>query len=114
MRYDDPNGDFGRQERQKMVLQAIVNKAASLQSVFAYRDVLDLVSDHVRTNLTFDEMKFIQKNYVDSFKEVESLSFQKGTDEMMQQIWYYLVDPAELEKLQTTLQEHLDKERTTQ
>ncbi len=114
MRYDDPNGDFGRQERQKMVLQAIVNKAASLQSVFAYREVLDLVSDHVRTNLTFDEMKFIQKNYVDSLKEVEFLSFQKGTDQTMQQIWYYLVDPTELEELQTTLQEHLDTERTTQ
>ncbi|MET0785707.1 MAG: LCP family protein [Paenisporosarcina sp.] len=114
MRYDDPNGDFGRQERQKMVLQAIVNKAASLQSVFAYREVLDLVSDHVRTNLTFDEMKFIQKNYVDSLKQVESLSFQKGSDQMMQQIWYYLVDPEELEQLQNVLQDHLDKEITTQ
>lgn len=114
MRYDDPNGDFGRQERQKMVLQAIVNKAASLQSVFAYRDVLDLVSNHVRTNLTFEEMKFIQKNYVDSLNNVESLSFQNGSDQTMQQIWYYLVDPAELEELQNVLQDHLGKERTTQ
>lgn len=114
MRYDDPSGDFGRQERQKMVLKAIVNKAASLQSVFAYREVLDLVSDHVRTNLTFNEMKFIQKNYVDSLKEVESLSFQNGSDQILQQIWYYLVDPAELEELQTVLKEHLNEEKTTQ
>ena len=113
MRYDDPNGDFGRQDRQKMVLQSIVNKAASLQSVFAYKEVLDLISDHVRTNLTFDEMKYIQKNYVDSFKNVESLSFQKGSDQVMQGIWYYLADPKELEQLQHILQNQLDKEKTT-
>jgi LCP family protein required for cell wall assembly len=114
MRYNDPNGDFGRQERQKIVLQAVVNKAASLQSVFAYREVLDLISDHVRTNLTFDEMRYIQKNYVGSLKNVETLSFEKGTDQMMQQIWYYLVDPEELKQHQNDLQQHLNKEITTQ
>lgn len=31
MRYDDPNGDFGRQERQRLVIEGILAKGLSLQ-----------------------------------------------------------------------------------
>ena len=33
MRYEDPRGDFGRQDRQKQVIQAVMRKGASLNSL---------------------------------------------------------------------------------
>ena len=35
MRYDDPEGDYGRQKRQKQVIEAIVNKSLSVSAVIA-------------------------------------------------------------------------------
>ena len=33
MRYEDPNGDFGRQERQRQVIQGVINRGASFSSL---------------------------------------------------------------------------------
>lgn len=109
MRYDDPNGDFGRQERQKDVLHAIFTRLVSIESFFAYRNLLDVVGDNVRTNLTFEEMKDIQKNYSTSLKNVEPLSFKNGGGQMINRVWYYMVEPEEFKGIQTELNDHLAK-----
>lgn len=108
MRYDDPNGDFGRQGRQKDVLHAIFTKLVSVESIFAYRNLLDVVGDNVRTNLTFDEMKEIQKNYSTSLKAVQPITFQNGKGEIKNKVWYYMTDPDELGDVQKELQQHLE------
>lgn len=41
MRYDDPRGDFGRQDRQKQVIEAIIKKGASFSSLVNYNDILE-------------------------------------------------------------------------
>ncbi|MEK4947777.1 LCP family glycopolymer transferase [Carnobacterium sp. FSL W8-0810] len=42
MRYDDPDGDSGRQERQRQVIQATREKVASFSTISNYQDVLSL------------------------------------------------------------------------
>jgi LCP family protein required for cell wall assembly len=108
MRYDDPNGDFGRQERQKIVLDAVTNKLTTLNSLWKYKELLGIVGENVRTNLSLDEMKTVSKNYKDALKDVESLSFQEGQGQIMQQIWYYMLDSQELKEIQNQLQTHLE------
>lgn len=108
MRYDDPNGDFGRQERQKIVLDAVTNKLITLNSLWKYKELLGIVGENVRTNLSLEEMKTISKNYKDALKDVESLSFQEGQGQIMQQIWYYMLDSQELKEIQNQLQTHLE------
>ena len=108
MRYGDPNGDFGRQERQKIVLDAIVNKLKSFNSVWKYKELLAVAGDQVRTNLTFDEMKTISTDYTYSFSNVESLSFQNGNGEKLKNVWYYMLDNEELEDAQLQLRTHLE------
>ncbi|MFX3674766.1 MAG: LCP family protein [Paenisporosarcina sp.] len=107
MRYDDPSGDFGRQERQKDVLHAIFTRLVSIESLFAYRNLLDVVGDNVRTNLTFEEMKDIRKNYSTSLKNVESLIFKNGGGKKLHHVWYFIADPHELEQIQNDLKDHL-------
>lgn len=107
MRYDDPNGDFGRQERQKETLRAIYEKLGTMDSLFSHRRLLDIVGENVRTNLTFEEMKDISKNYSSSLKNIDSYSFQKGNGQTIDQVWYYIVDSGELQHIQQELGEHL-------
>ena len=59
MRYEDPNGDYGRQERQRKVIEGIVQKVLSLNSVSNYQEILTAVSDNMKTDLSFDDMKKI-------------------------------------------------------
>jgi LCP family protein required for cell wall assembly len=109
MRYDDPKGDFGRQERQKETLRAIYEKVLSMDSLFSYRKLLDTVGENVRTNLTFEEMKDISKDYSGSLKNIDSYSFQEGNGQMIDHIWYYIVDSDELQHIQKELKDHLEQ-----
>jgi LCP family protein required for cell wall assembly len=63
MRYDDPKGDFGRQNRQKQVIQAILKEGASVNSLVNYRDIFNALGANVQTSMSFDEMVDVQANY---------------------------------------------------
>ncbi|MDO8565928.1 MAG: LCP family protein [Candidatus Moranbacteria bacterium] len=58
-RHNDPEGDFGRAKRQQQVIQAIKDKAFSLETflnVFAVNDLLDTLGENVRTDMPLDDM----------------------------------------------------------
>ncbi|WP_142827191.1 LCP family glycopolymer transferase [Planococcus soli] len=108
MRKQDPEGDFGRQNRQKQVIQAIMKEGASVNSLLNYRGIFDALGNNVRTNMTFDEMMDVQSNYRDAIDTVDQILVEDGTGETINGIWYYMMDDAELAEIQTTLKEHLD------
>lgn len=51
MRYDDPEGDYGRQKRQRAVIQKILNKLLALDSISSYRSILRAVSSNMQTDI---------------------------------------------------------------
>ncbi|WP_313892640.1 LCP family protein [Psychrobacillus sp.] len=108
MRMDDPLGDFGRQARQKQVLQAILREGASLNSLWNYKELLASLQQNIRTNMTFEQMVDIQKGYKNSLNQIDSLSFQKGEGKRIDGIWYYLMDENELSTVTKSLKEHLE------
>jgi len=63
MRYDDPKGDYGRQERQRQVIIALIKKAVSLSSLSNLDSILSTVSGNVKTNLPFRALQSIALNY---------------------------------------------------
>ncbi len=69
MRYEDPRGDFGRQDRQKQVIQAVLREGASFSSLVNYKNIFGAIGNNVRTNMTFDEMVDVQANYRDASEE---------------------------------------------
>jgi polyisoprenyl-teichoic acid--peptidoglycan teichoic acid transferase len=73
MRKADPRGDFGRQQRQRQVIQGVVNKGASFSSLTKFDDIFEALGKNVKTNITFDEMVNIQKNYQSAAKNIEQL-----------------------------------------
>lgn len=62
MRKEDPNGDFGRQERQKQLIQGILKEGASVSSLWQYKDIFNALGDNISTNLTFGQMMELQKS----------------------------------------------------
>lgn len=63
MRYDDPEGDYGRQKRQRQVITSIIKSAVSVKTLWNFGDILQTMSDNVQTDLTYNNMQTIQKNY---------------------------------------------------
>ncbi|HEX5563910.1 MAG TPA: LCP family protein [Sporosarcina sp.] len=110
MRMDDPRGDFGRQDRQKQVIQGVLQKGAKLSSLLKFKSIFDAIGNNVRTNMTFDEMVEVQKNYRDAAKSVEQIKFEKGEGKRMEGIWYYMMDSEELEVVKAELKAHLEME----
>nr|WP_263324587.1 LCP family protein [Neobacillus sp. Marseille-Q6967] len=107
MRYDDPNGDFGRQERQREIIQAVIKEGASLSSLSKFPEILEAVGSNVKTNLTFEQMVDIQKNYKDAGKNIEQLVLNsQGT--IIDNIYYGLVTIAEQKRIQDELKSQLE------
>ncbi|WP_434399835.1 LytR family transcriptional regulator [Planococcus sp. 11815] len=114
MRYEDPRGDFGRQDRQKQVIQGVMRKGASINSLWNYKDIFDALGQNVRTNMTFDEMVDVQRNYQDAVTNVDQMIVEDGYGETINGIWYYMMDDAELAEIQSTLKEHLELEQAAE
>lgn len=108
MRKQDPEGDFGRQNRQKLVLDSILNKASSLDAVLNYPKVFKALGENVRTNMSFREMVYVQNNYRDAAGTIEQLYFDQGSGQTIKGVWYYMMDEAELQEIRLILKEHLN------
>jgi len=107
MRYEDPRGDFGRQDRQKQIIEGVLRKGASLSGMMNYKSIFHSLGRNIRTNMTFDEIVDIQKNYRSALGKVERLHFRNGNGQMIDGIWYYVMDDEELLGITSELKEHL-------
>jgi len=107
MRYDDPRGDFGRQDRQKQVIEAIIKKGASFSSLANYNDILEAIGKNIKTNLTFEEMKQIQANYKEARRHIEQLHMQ-GKGQKINGVYYLIVSEEERAAISQRLKTHLE------
>lgn len=106
MRYEDPNGDYGRQERQRKVVMAIVNKALTFSNITKYQTILQAIESNVRTDLTWSDMKKITLDYRSSFGTIQSDQLQ-GEGFMQDGISYQGISDAELARVRLKLQQEL-------
>lgn len=107
MRYDDSRGDFGRQLRQREVIQGVIREGASLSSLTNYGDIFSALGNNIKTNLKFDEMIDIQKNYRSVAKSVEQMSL-KGSGTKIDKVYYLMVPDEEKQRVQNELKTHLE------
>ncbi|WP_431029540.1 LCP family protein [Lysinibacillus sp. LZ02] len=108
MRYEDPEGDFGRQNRQKQVIQGVLKEVISLNTAWNYQAIFKTLEKNVQINIMFEELLDIRKNYASSLKNMDQLYLTNGSGTMMNGIYYYMPNEAELETIQRLLQEHLE------
>ena len=108
MRYEDPKGDLGRNDRQRQVITSIIDKGARVSSITKFDNILDILGDNVKTNMTFQEMKDIQKNYKGARHNIQSTEI-KSSGEMIGGTYYGIVDATEKERVQNLLKEYLEQ-----
>jgi polyisoprenyl-teichoic acid--peptidoglycan teichoic acid transferase len=102
MRHLDNNGDFGRQARQRQVINAIVDKGANISSINKVDNVLEVLGDRVKTNMTFAEMKDIQKGYIGARKNKKTLEL-KGSGSKIGGVYYWVPTDESLKEVQNSL-----------
>ncbi|MDR7073188.1 LCP family protein required for cell wall assembly [Fictibacillus barbaricus] len=107
MRKQDPRGDFGRNERQRQVINSIIDEGAQLSSITKLGEILGVMGDNITTNMSFDEMKEIQSNYKGARKNVQSLEI-KGRGGKINGIYYFNVSDEEKKRISSLLKEQLE------
>ncbi|MFB4162263.1 LCP family protein [Alteribacillus sp. JSM 102045] len=107
MRHADPRGDFGRQLRQRQVIEAVIKKGSSISSITNFTDIFQVVENNVKTNLTLDDMWNIQSGYKKAINHIEQHQME-GEDKKKNGVYYYFPDEENLQLLSNELKEHLE------
>lgn len=114
MRYDDPDGDVGRQKRQREVIQAIVQKLLQLDGMTQYKQILDAVSNNMRTNvaITLETLPGLL-GYKDSLNTIETYQLN-GEGQMIDGLSYQIPTSEELLEIQNIIKSSIDLPTSTE
>lgn len=107
MRHEDSRGDYGRQERQRKIVEGVAKKLLTFDGVTRYKEVLDAMEENVKTDMSFDDMKKIAADYRSAFSDIQQDQLQ-GEGFMQEGISYQRVSETELNRVQTELKKTLD------
>ncbi|MED4515060.1 LCP family protein [Bacillus subtilis] len=103
MRKQDPRGDFGRNDRQKQILMAMLDQVSKPSNLAKIDTLADQVSDNITTNLRITQVLALQQIF-SGFKgnDVETLTL-KGSDLYIGNKYFFQPDDEELTKVQKEL-----------
>ncbi|EGV10529.1 biofilm regulatory protein A [Streptococcus constellatus subsp. pharyngis SK1060 = CCUG 46377] len=114
MRYQDPEGDYGRQKRQREVIQKVVQKVLSLNSVSHYQAILKAVSNNMQTNVELSSGSIPQLlGYQDAFKNIKSKQLKGEEATLADGGSYQIVTSEHLLEMQNILRKSLGLEEVT-
>ncbi|MGP4041155.1 LCP family glycopolymer transferase [Gracilibacillus sp. D59] len=105
MRHFD--SDFARTGRQRQVIEAIIDQGASVASVTKINSFINVLGNNVTTNLDFEDMKNLMKNYRNTRNNINSYQMKgEGTyieNSRGQDIYYLVVPDEEVSKVHDML-----------
>lgn len=104
MRKKDPAGDFGRTQRQRKVIEGIINEGAQVGSVPKFSSMVDILGDNMNTNMDFDDMKVLFNSYRDTRRNVSEHMIE-GTGQKIDGVYYLIVPDEEKQKARDILTE---------
>lgn len=105
MRHQDPLGDYGRQERQRLVITALLKKSISPLTILN-KSFLDSISSQVKTDLTFNDMRILALNYRGATKNVKS-TYVQGTSETIDGLDFQVVSTQERQAISDLIRKSL-------
>ena len=110
MRYEDPAGDTGRQGRQRLVIEGVIRKLATPETLLNYQTILQSLSANMQTSFQMSDFYTLQnKDYLGAVDNMQQEQLG-GTGGMMNEIYYNFVDEAEMARVQNLLQAELELE----
>lgn len=112
MRKEDPRGDYGRQERQRQVIQAVAKKAMTVNTISNYRKLIKIFNKYVKTNLTFNDMFALAMNYRSCMSNLDS-GYLQGHDAWINGSSIQVASTKELQKVSDKVRTNLGLEKET-
>ena len=106
MRYDDPQGEMGRQDRQKIVIKGIMDKLLSFGSDQHYQEILQVVAQNIRTNFDLSQALTIYPKYLNAVNHLEKVEFASFEDLMIDGIYYLYIPLSARVKASNELRTH--------
>lgn len=107
MRKQDPQGDYGRQKRQREIIESSINKVASFSTIMNYAEILTTLENNMSTNLTFTDMKDIFESYRDAANTIKEDQLS-GVGEYINGIYYEIISDEEIARVSNVLKEQLE------
>ncbi|WP_158735997.1 LCP family protein [Alteribacillus sp. YIM 98480] len=109
MRKKDPRGDLGRNERQQQVLKALLQKTRSVENLLNGQDMLNILGENVKTNMTMDDIRTLFTSYRSALNYTRSFELA-GENDTQDGVSYYLVSEQEWQKASLRLENHQQKQ----
>lgn len=101
-------GDFGRQERQQLVIQALANKLVSINSVSRVDAILQTIEGNVVTDVTFDDLKTLFNHYSKSLNHLKKYQISGAGQVLEDNLWYFIPNIEEKIKVQNEYLKNLN------
>jgi len=107
MRMQDPQGDFGRQQRQRAVVGAMVSEMAGVTAVTRYQNILNAAELYMQTDVTLNEMIRISTGYTRALRNVTDLQM-RGQGQMINGVYYEIIPEYQRQEMSQRLRSHLE------
>lgn len=98
MRKNDPQGDLGRNQRQRDVIKAAMNKATHFSSITKINNVLNILGENIQTNIDMKSLRQLFSSYRQTGNDIKTLELQ-GNGKIIDGIWYYIVPDEEFSRI---------------
>lgn len=106
MRYDDPNGDYGRQKRQQQVMESVIKTFKKSGSITAANDILKAVGDGVKTDIPIDNVAALYTNYHAAMDNVKTYHMQ-DLDATIEGVSFQIATPKEINRISKLIRTQL-------
>ena len=108
MRQQDPEQDTGRQARQRFVIEEVLRKIATPETLMNYQVILNSLSANVQTSFQLSDFLALQSSdYLGAVNNIQQEQLG-GTGDMMGGVYYNFVEDAELARVQSLLKAELE------
>ncbi|MCE4957539.1 LCP family protein [Macrococcoides caseolyticum] len=105
---DGAGGDFGRQERQQIVIQGLAHKVVNVQSVTMLDSILKNVEGNVVTDMSFDDLKGLGLSYRSAMDNVKKHQLKGEGTIMEDNLWYFLPNEDQKHEVRDVYVENLN------
>jgi polyisoprenyl-teichoic acid--peptidoglycan teichoic acid transferase len=107
MRKEDPQGDHGRNKRQQEVINKILDKVVSFNSISNFSKITDAVGSNLTYSINPDEFLSLATIYKNTPKSnIETLT-AKVEDKKVDGVWYSFMREEERKRISKILKENL-------
>ncbi|MGA9173575.1 MAG: LCP family protein, partial [Thermoactinomyces sp.] len=109
MRHQDPQGDLGRNERQREVVSTLIDNIASAKGVFNFGDVMKAVGDNFEMSFSLSDIPELIKLYRSIPKQnIETIEPKVTFDKIPGVGDVDILHPSERERISKILQDQLN------